>query len=355
VFALWTGFTFVGFFTPITGLWSRMPLGWGGWEIFWVLFYALATWGNAGFLREQVCKYMCPYARFQSAMFDRNTLLIAYDPMRGEPRGPRKRGLESVLQRARGLLDKVTAYDYVFRSSAHPTAADNRLQAHGTISFDHAAAAAEPLPKFPPDQLGDCIDCTICVQVCPTGIDIRNGLQYECIACGACIDACDEVMDKMGYPHGLIRYSTQNAIDGKPTRVLRPRIFVYGFILLALIVGWGWGVTHRTTLIAEVLRDRNALYREVGGGQVENSYTLKLVNKDQQAHEYRIVLDAETPGIVLRDADRIVRANAEQVVSIPVVVTAPDSVAGRHAVSFQIESTDGSTRKTVESSYFGPL
>jgi polyferredoxin len=355
VFALWTGFTFVGFFTPITGLWSRMPLGWGGWEIFWVLFYALATWGNAGFLREQVCKYMCPYARFQSAMFDRNTLLIAYDPMRGEPRGPRKRGLESVLQRARGLLDKVTAYDYVFRSSAHPTAADNRLQAHGTISFDHAAAAAEPLPKFPPDQLGDCIDCTICVQVCPTGIDIRNGLQYECIACGACIDACDEVMDKMGYPHGLIRYSTQNAIDGKPTRVLRPRIFVYGFILLALIVGWGWGVTHRTTLIAEVLRDRNALYREVGGGQVENSYTLKLVNKDQQPHQYRIHLETDVPGIVLRDADRIVAAGAEQVLSVPMVVSGPDSTGGRHAVRFRIENIDGTSSKTIESSYFGPL
>ena len=193
------------------------------------------------------------------------------------------------------------------------------------------------------------------MQVCPTGIDIRNGLQYECIACGACIDACDEVMDKMGYPHGLIRYSTQNAIDGKPTRVLRPRILVYGLILLALIVGWGWGVTHRTTLIAEVLRDRNALYREVGGEQVENSYTLKLVNKDQFPHEYRIQLETSIPGIVLRDADRIVRADAEQVVSIPVVVTGPDTVVGRHDLRFRIESIDGKTSKTVESSYFGPL
>ena len=183
VFALWTGFTFVGFFTPIRELAARAPLAWGGWETFWVFFYALATWGNAGFLREQVCKYMCPYARFQSAMFDRNTLIIAYDPMRGEPRGPRKRGLGSVLERARGLLEKSVAYDYVFRAHQHPTAADNRLQARGTITFAGAGAQVEPLPKFAPEQLGDCIDCTICVQVCPTGIDIRNGLQYECIGC----------------------------------------------------------------------------------------------------------------------------------------------------------------------------
>jgi polyferredoxin len=203
-FALWTGFTFVGFFTPIADLAARTAsLAWSRWETFWVLFYALATWGNAGFLREQVCKYMCPYARFQSAMFDRNSLIIAYDPMRGEPRGARKRSLESVLKRARGLLDKATAFDYAMRASLHPSAADARAQARGTITFD--AVHAEPLPAFSPEQLGDCVDCTICVQVCPTGIDIRNGLQYECIACGACIDGCNDVMGKLGYPNGLFR------------------------------------------------------------------------------------------------------------------------------------------------------
>ena len=355
VFALWTGFTFVGFFTPITDLAARMlPFAWGGWETFWVLFYALATWGNAGFLREQVCKYMCPYARFQSAMFDRNTLIIAYDPMRGEPRGPRKRGLGSVLERARGLLDKVTAYDYVFRASAHPTAADNRLQARGTITFAGAGVQAEPLPKFVPEQLGDCIDCTICVQVCPTGIDIRNGLQYECIACGACIDACDEVMDKMGYPHGLIRYSTQNAIDGKSTRVLRPRVLVYGTILLALMAAWSWGVTHRSDLIVEVLRDRNALYRETAGGVVENSYTIKLINKDRQAHRFRIEVLSPQPGITLR-APVQVQADAEQVLSVPVTLAAPGDVRGRHGIRFRVVREDGEAEKIIESSFFGTL
>ncbi len=356
--ALWTGFTFVGFFTPITDLGGRLfTLAWGGWETFWVLFYALATWGNAGFLREQVCKYMCPYARFQSAMFDRNTLLIAYDPMRGEPRGPRKRGLGSVLERARGLLDMRTAYDYVFRASQHPTAADNRLQAHGTITLGGIGEKAEPLPKFQLDQLGDCIDCTICVQVCPTGIDIRNGLQYECIACGACIDACDDVMGKMGYPQGLIRYSTQNAIDGSSTRVARPRIFVYGTLLLALLVGWGWGVGNRSDLIAEVLRDRNALYRQDSDGRVENDYTLKLINKAQVAQQYRIRLESDTPGIMLREGEMVVEAGPEQVLSLPLTASATsgDDVRGRHAVRILVESVDGRSSRNIESSFFGPV
>jgi polyferredoxin len=175
------------------------PFDWGGWETFWVLFYALATWGNAGFLREQVCKYMCPYARFQSAMFDRNTLIIAYDPMRGEPRGPRKRGLASVLER--GARPAGCPHRLRLRVPRQPPSQPRQAQAHarGTITFDGAPRPSR-CRSSRPTQLGDCIDCTICVQVCPTGIDIRNGLQYECIACGACIDACDEVMDKVGYP-----------------------------------------------------------------------------------------------------------------------------------------------------------
>ncbi|MFT3898374.1 MAG: FixG Ig-like domain-containing protein [Thermomonas sp.] len=353
VFALWTGFTFVGFFTPIRDLAARAwPFQWGGWETFWVFFYSLATWGNAGFLREQVCKYMCPYARFQSAMFDRNTLVIAYDPMRGEPRGPRKRGLASVLQRARGLLDAGIAYDYVFRASRHPSAASQQAQAHGTITFASAGVEAAPLPKFAPDELGDCIDCTLCVQVCPTGIDIRNGLQYECIACGACIDACDAVMEKVGYPKGLIRYSTQNAIDGKPSRVLRPRIFVYGAILLALMLGWGWGVTHRSPLIAEVLRDRNALYRETAAG-IENTYTLKLVNKTERAQTYTISVQSDLP-LRLREAPTAMVA-AGSVASLPVTLQAPAGTRGRHEVKIVVRDAGATIERSVDSSFFGSM
>ena len=350
VFALWTGFTFTGFFTPIQDLAVRAPFDWSAWEVFWVLFYALATWGNAGFLREQVCKYMCPYARFQSAMFDRNTLLIAYDPMRGEPRGPRRRGMASVLERARGLLALDVATDFVFRF-AH---AQQKVSSAGTTSFVDAGLKAEPLPKFDVGELGDCIDCTMCVQVCPTGIDIRNGLQIECIACGACVDACDQVMDKMNYPRGLIRYSTQNAIDGRPSRVMRPRVFVYGFLLAGLCAAWGWGVTHRSELIAEVLRDRNALYREVGDGRIENGYTLKLVNKTVEPRQYALTLQAPE-GVYLVGGARRIDAGAEQVLEIPLTLATDAGPGGRQVVTFSIESIDGDVREDVESSFFGPI
>lgn len=359
LFALWTGFTFVGFFTPIRELFDRAPLiatgwKWGGWETFWVFFYALATWGFAGFLREQVCKYMCPYARFQSAMFDRNTLIIAYDPMRGEPRGPRKRGLQSVLERGRGLIDKVAAYDYVFRASGNAVAADAAAQAHGYTGMAEIHPEREPLPKFPPDELGDCIDCTICVQVCPTGIDIRNGLQYECIACGACIDACNEVMDKMGYPHGLIRYSTQNAIDGKRARIFRPRILIYGVLLFGVFAAWIWGVTHRTALIVEAMRDRNALYRVVEGGEIENGYTLRVVNKDNVARTFVIDVAAKD-GIRMLQGPLTVDAEPEEVLTLPLVLRSPASVSGAKPVAFTVSARDGSVSEQVESKFFGPM
>jgi len=236
VFALWTGFTFVGFFTPIRGLGqSVVNFQLGGWETFWLLFYSFATYGNAGILREQVCKYMCPYARFQSAMFDKDTLVIAYDEKRGEPRGGRKK-------------------------------------------------SENPAEK----GLGDCIGCTLCVQVCPTGIDIREGLQIECIACAACIDVCDQVMEKMDYKKGLISYTTEHKLNGFETRVFRPRIIVYAVLLLALVTGVLWSVNNRVLLRAELLRDRNALYRELPGDLIENVYTLKLINMDFKPHRYKV-------------------------------------------------------------------
>ena len=354
-FALWTGFTFVGYFTPITGLATRiLPFAWNGWETFWVLFYGGATYAFAGILRQQVCKYMCPYARFQSAMFDRDTLIIAYDPMRGEPRGARKRGLGSVLERARGLLDVEAAYDYVFRASRHPSAAANRAAARATIALGDAGVEALPLPEFAPEELGDCIECTLCVQVCPVGIDIRNGLQYECIACGLCIDACDDVMDKVGYPRGLIRYTTQNAIDGQKTRVLRPRIFVYAALLAVLTAGWVWGVGHRSPVIADVLRDRNALYRVVQDG-VENGYTLKVANKTEADQTYVVTIESPLSGLVLRGGPKEVAVAAGTVQAEGMTVAAPADVQGKHAVRFLIESTDGKVRAQVDTTFFGPL
>jgi cytochrome c oxidase accessory protein FixG len=240
--ALWTGITFVGYFTPIKTLlvefsvWSLGP-----WETFWIFFYAFATWGFAGFMREQVCKYMCPYARFQSVMFDQDTLVITYDYRRGESRGARKKGLD---YKAQGL--------------------------------------------------GDCVDCGICVQVCPTGIDIRNGLQYMCIGCAACIDACDQVMEKMDYPKGLIRYSTQNAIDGNyadkdiAKHVFRPRTLFYGVLMTGIIVAFIWTLANRIPLRVDVIRDRQTLSQETAAGNIENLYRLQLINMDDREHQYRI-------------------------------------------------------------------
>jgi cytochrome c oxidase accessory protein FixG len=245
--AVWTGFTFVGFFAPIRALGGQLVSGTaGGWEVFWVALYGLATYGNAGYLREQVCKYMCPYARFQSAMFDRSTLIITYDRGRGEPRGARKRGT--------------------------PLAA-------GT--------------------LGACTDCTWCVQVCPTGIDIRQGLQYECIACAACIDACDRVMDRMGYARGLIRYTTQSAADHRPVHILRPRVIIYATLLAALVTALGICLALRSPVGLDVIRDRNALYRMRDDGRVENVYNVKILNKTEQTH--RFVLTVSGPGALSLD------------------------------------------------------
>lgn len=354
VFALWTGFTFVGYFTPIRDLGARLvPFDWGPSETFWVLFYALATWGNAGFLREQVCKYMCPYARFQGAMFDRNTLIIAYDPRRGEPRGPRSKArVGSVLERARGLLPMDLATSAVV-AAAH----DGKTDARATTGLVVDAQTGLPPPPEvnSPDDLGDCIDCTICVQVCPTGIDIRNGLQYECIACGACIDACDSVMDKMGYPRGLIRNTTQNALDGKRTKVLRPRVLVYGVLLLAACAGFVAGILGRTPLLVDVIRDRNALYRTAADGSIENGYTLRIVNKGEQAREFRIRIEG-SDALVLVDAVGVHAAAAEEVLTVPVTVRAPaGAIKGRQDMVFVVESTDGTLSRREETRFFGPF
>ncbi|MEZ5487915.1 MAG: cytochrome c oxidase accessory protein CcoG [Steroidobacteraceae bacterium] len=239
-FSIWTGFTFVGFFSPIQTLGrDLLSFSMGPWETFWVLFYGLATYGNAGFLREQVCKYMCPYARFQSAMFDRDTLIVSYDAERGDPRGGRKRGTDP---RSVGL--------------------------------------------------GDCTDCTLCVQVCPTGIDIRNGLQYECIACAACVDACDSVMDRMGYPRGLVRYATENQLEHRKSNPLRPRVLLYSALLAVLTIGLGVAISARKPADLDALHDRNTLYRSLESGEIENVYTLKIMNKDQRPHRFAVTLEA---------------------------------------------------------------
>jgi cytochrome c oxidase accessory protein FixG len=311
--SLWTGFTLVGYFTPIQALWMEATtLGLGPWETFWVLFYGLATYGNAGYLREQVCKYMCPYARFQGAMFDRDTLIISYDPGRGEPRGARGRKVEP---RSAGL--------------------------------------------------GDCIDCGLCVQVCPTGIDIRKGLQYECIGCAACVDVCNGVMDKMGYPRGLVRYATQNSLDAGWTaaqtlrRVLRPRVLVYTGVLTLIVAALAASLLWRTPFRVDVIRDRGALARQVDEGVIENSYRLQVMNATESVQRYRVHVEG-LAGARLSGREEV-EVGPAQARWLPLAVQLPPVSwqalpAGAHPVRFRIErlpvQPDQASAQVVESSTF---
>ncbi len=304
-FSLWTGLTFVGYFSPIRELavdfihWQTGP-----WETFWIFFYAFATYGNAGWLREQVCTYMCPYARFQSAMIDKDTLIISYDAARGEPRGSRKKNVDP---REQGL--------------------------------------------------GDCIDCTICVQVCPTGIDIRDGLQYQCIGCAACIDACDSVMEQMGYPKGLVRYTTENTLEGKKTHLLRPRIILYAFILASVIFGAAYSIYSRVPLAMDVIRDRNTLFRETDDGLVENVYNLKIMNMDDNHHTYSLSVTGLEGAELLMD-DFEIEVDSGEVIELPVRVSVdPDTLDSRSAtLRFNLIATDSDDLYASEEARFiGPM
>ncbi|HJV85099.1 MAG TPA: cytochrome c oxidase accessory protein CcoG [Noviherbaspirillum sp.] len=303
--ALWTGFTFVGYFTPIHVLVQEVgALGLGPWEWFWVLFYGFATYGNAGWMREQVCKYMCPYARFQSSMFDKDTLIITYDKERGDPRGARSKSAG--------------------KSSS----------------------------------LGDCIDCSMCVQVCPTGIDIRDGLQYDCIGCAACIDACNSVMDKVNSPRGLIRYSTENAMRNRFTlqqirqRAFRPRVLIYTGILVLVVAGFFTSLLTRTPLKMDVIRDRGSMGREVEDGMIENVYRLQIMNTDERAHRYRIrVKGIETISLVSPDVVEV-EATESRAVPARVRVEHGKGVAGSNKIAFELEALDDESMEVKEKAVF---
>ncbi|MFZ7311502.1 cytochrome c oxidase accessory protein CcoG [Comamonas jiangduensis] len=305
--ALWTGFTFVGYFVPIRELGGELLALQGGWQIFWVLFYGFATYGNAGYMREQVCKYMCPYARFQSAMFDKDTLVVSYDAKRGENRGPRKKDVD---YKAQGL--------------------------------------------------GDCIDCKLCVQVCPVGIDIRDGLQYECIGCGLCVDACNNVMDNMHYPRGLIRLTTQNAVSQGWTgaqiwrRIARPRVLIYTMILVGLTSAMVFSMAVREPLKVDVIRDRASLARIVAGGKLENVYRLQVMNATEQAQTYSVAVKG-LEGIAMAEGTTV-DVDSAQTRGVAVRVQIPYGTAepGSHPIEFEITAQSGKGHVLEKSVFLVP-
>ena len=304
-FSMWTGFTFLGYFSPIRGLIDGIVhFNLGPWETFWICFYGFATYGNAGFLREQVCKYMCPYARFQSAMFDKDTLIVTYDEERGEPRSGRSR--------------KVNAKE---------------------------------------KGLGDCIDCNFCVQVCPVGIDIRDGLQYECISCGLCIDACDSVMDKMEYPRGLIRFSTQNGLSQHWTKhqivqkILRPRVLVYSGVLLALTIGLVASLGLRSSFTVDVMRDNGVMSRLMPGGFVENVYRLQVSNATETPEIYRISVSGLKGLSVASRKEFKVDPASSRTFSVSLQILDGTAKSGSHKIMFEIDAL-GKPEHVTERSIF---
>jgi cytochrome c oxidase accessory protein FixG len=309
--SLWTGFTFVGYFTPVRELAREIvTLSPGAWEAFWVLFYAAATYGNAGFLREQMCKYICPYARFQFVMFDSDTLIITYDEARGEPRGGRSKK------------------------------ADPRQEG-----------------------LGDCVDCGICVQVCPTGIDIRHGLQAECIGCAACIDACDQVMDKLSYPRGLIRYSTENALAGKFAgdkilrRAFRPRTLVYAAVFVVLSGATAWSLLTRQPLTVDVVRDRAVLAREADDGSVDNNFHVQLVNASEEARSFTLAVEGLDGIHLAQPVTMHVPAAAAAGAMVTVTVAAGPATAGHGAQPFRfvvVDSADARVQVVEKARFWLP-
>ncbi|MBN66380.1 MAG: cytochrome c oxidase accessory protein CcoG [Rickettsiales bacterium] len=274
----------------------------------WIIALTLSTYLMAGFAREQVCTYMCPYARFQSAMFDRDTLIISYDEKRGEKRGKFK-------ERAQN-----------------------------------------------PEQ-GDCIDCSLCVQVCPTGIDIRDGLQYECIACGLCVDACNGVMDKIGLERGLIRYDTttnQEARDaGKPvagmwSHILRLRTFYY-VAIMALVGGiMLYSLLTRSPVELHVLHDRNPLFVKLADGSIRNGYEIKILNKTHEDKTYHLSIDGiEGASLQVKGAGQLSPESlpvfADSVGHFRVFVFADKQASNRADLTFELNDLATDASDSLES------
>jgi cytochrome c oxidase accessory protein FixG len=303
--ALLTAMTFVGYFSPIDALFADFFIfGVSFWAGFFIIFFAVCTYANAGYMREIMCTHMCPYARFQSAMFDKDTFTVAYDSGRGEQRGPRSR-----------------------------KAAPEQVQEQG---------------------LGDCIDCNLCVQVCPTGIDIRNGLQYECINCGACVDACNGVMDKMGYQRGLISFTSEHQLAGGKTKIMRPKLIGYAIVLLIMTSLLVYDIYSRQPLEIDIIKDRISLYRETNQGLIENVYTLKLLNKSQNDRIFKISISGIEGAKYVGETE--VKVGGGEIYTLPIsVVTDPYSLTEEITdFNFHVETKDenGDIIKIQETSRF---
>lgn len=288
-----TGLTFVGYFTPIRELMLDFFTGDAGFQAYlWTSIFAVLTYLNAGWMREKVCLHMCPYARFQSVMFDEDTKIVSYNPARGEPRGKK--------------------------------------------------------------NAGACIDCDLCVQVCPTGIDIRDGLQYECIGCALCIDACDSVMDKVGQDRGLISYTTENELAGQPSHLLRPRLIGYAVAMGSMIVAFSVLLALRSPVEVALDRERNQLFSEALNGNIVNDFALSILNKKPVTIDYEIAI-LERPGVKLIAPESIQVASGERVtVGIQLELAPQAVVQARLPFKLEVQAIGHDLQTTVDSTFIGP-
>ncbi len=267
---LLTGISFTAWFTDAYWLWGDLltlnahPAAW-----ITIMLFTIGTWFLAGILREQACFWLCPYARIQSAMVDKHTLIPAYDVKRGEPRGRLKKGEDA-------------------------------------------------------SRFGDCIDCKQCVAVCPTGVDIRHGLQEGCIMCALCIDACDQVMDKVHRPRGLIRYASLDELEGGEVLPLykRTRVWVYGTIMLLAALGIAWGLSTLDAIQLTVIHERQPLFVLQSDGSIQNKYTLKILNKTMQEIPVQVEVTGP-PGVKLHGSDRPVTARPSTITPLTIFARVP--------------------------------
>lgn len=304
--SLLTGISFSIWFVDAFDYWNdllhlQLPLV--GWVVLIMFFFG--TYLLAGFLREQTCLWLCPYARIQGVMTDSQTILPTYDYTRGEPRGKMRRG------------EEVSA------------------------------------------QQGDCIDCYQCVQVCPTGVDIRNGQQLGCITCGLCIDACNSVMDKIGKPRGLIRYASLDELSGKPAKKLyqRPRTLVYLGIILIALGGIVWGLTHMQSLELKVIHERQPLFVQMSDGSIQNKFDFKVLNKTDKDFRIKVTAESEVKDLVIIGAEHNPVASHGRSTLFTVFVRAPAASVQKEVVpiQFRIENADDpNVHAEYTSQFYGP-
>jgi cytochrome c oxidase accessory protein FixG len=296
LFSLFTAMTFAGYFSPMDELFVNIvTINTSVTMAIILAFFTFATYGNAGWMREVVCLHMCPYARFQSAMFDKDTLTVAYDTDRGESRGARGR------------------------------------------KQDHKAM-----------NLGDCIDCNLCVEVCPTGIDIRNGLQYECINCGSCVDACSSVMTKMKYDQGLIRYTTEHELSGKKVHFVRAKLIGYAIVLMIMSAMLVLEIVNRVPLSLDIIRDRTELAKENFNGDIENVFTLKILNMSQTDNTYKLSIEGLENPQWHGKQEVLVKAAAVYTLPISISVDPYELKGYMNDITFRVEQVSPQDDVSIE-------